>query len=134
MGDYRLVDQPRKVPLTVRSGQPPARCHVYEVRDVNNRMLYAGIADNFERRWAQHVRKSWWLRETELWYVRVHGYRSRDDARQVEAALINDEHPVYNTNTETWAYRKYQELFTDQSRLDDEWDCVPVSKRLFVRA
>lgn len=133
MSDYRLIEQPRKVPLEVRPGQPPARCHVYEVRDANHRMLYVGIADKFERRWAQHVRNSWWLHENDVWYVRVLGYRSRDDARQVEASIINTESPVYNTNTETWAYRKYQELFEDDARLDDPWDCKPVSNRLFVR-
>lgn len=134
MADYALIEQPRKVPLEIRPGQPEPRCYVYEVRDVNNRMAYVGIADNFERRWAQHSAKSWWLREIELWYVRVHGYRSRLDARQVEASIINTESPTYNTNTEAWAYRMYQGLFEVQARLDDEWDCAPVSKRVFVRA
>lgn len=124
----------REVPMRQMSWDdpPPPACWVYEVWDTQHRLVYVGIADNFERRWAQHVAKSWWLGEVEVWYVDLCGYRSRGDARQVEAGMINDQHAVYNTNLEAPAYRAYCRMWADEDRLMDPFDCTPVAKRRFI--
>ena len=113
---------------------PAARCWVYEVWDTQHRLAYVGIADNFERRWRQHCTSSWWLGEIDVWYIDLHGYRTRNEAEQVEAATINEQSPVYNTRLETRAYARYLRLWSDPYRPTDEMDCIPVKKRRFVPA
>lgn len=111
---------------------PPVACWVYEVWDTHHRLAYVGIADNFERRWRQHESSSWWMGEIEVWYVEVFGYRSRWDARQVEAQMINDQHAVFNTNKEAYAYRAWLELWENEDRQMDPFDCSPLVKRRFL--
>lgn len=91
-------------------------CHVYEVWDDRGRLAYVGIADDFERRWDQHLRSSWWLGEIRVWHVTVRTYPSRFHARMAEAAAINEQAPVYNTAHESTAYREYQ-----RHNDDPEW-------------
>jgi len=114
----------------VYSTRPAAQCWLYEVWDDQNRLAYVGIADDFDRRWRQHVSKSWWLNEIEVKQVYVFGYRSRSEAKQVEAATIHDQHPVYNTALETGSYRRYR---INQDRIDELGDdyCSPVKRRYF---
>ena len=102
-------------------------CTCYEVWDSMGRLAYVGIADDFPKRWSQHLRMSWWLGEIEIWYVDVRGYRSRLDARMAEAAAINEQSPVYNTAHEAAAYREY--LY--RSSLDT-WSSAPVGMRRFL--
>jgi len=109
---------------------PEPRCWVYEVWDTRGRLAYVGIADNFERRWAQHVRASWWLGEIEIWYIHLCGYRTRSEAEQIEACTIDDQCPVYNTRTESGAFRRYLRSMAAE-QLDDY--LVPVKKRRFTR-
>ncbi len=115
-----------------RRARPRATCFVYEVWDTMGRLAYVGIADNFERRWRQHVASSWWLGEIHVHYISVYGYRTRHEARQVEASVINEQSPVYNTSRETSAYAEYRQLWDSPDRPVDEWDCAPVLKRRFV--
>ena len=84
--------------------------HTYEVWDTRGRLAYVGIADDFMKRWAQHVRQSWWLGEIEVAYVTVIRYATRAGARLSEAAMINEQSPVYNTARESAAYRAYLEM------------------------
>ncbi len=115
-----------------RSGAPAPHCFVYRVWDTHGRLAYVGIAENFERRWLQHVHLSWWMGEITVRLVVVHGYRSRAEARQVEAAAINEEKPVFNTNRETAAYERFLELYDlGSDRPIDDWDCRWVSVRRF---
>lgn len=82
-------------------------CYTYEVWDTMGRLAYVGIADDFARRWGQHVRQSWWLGEIEVAHIDVIEYRTRTTARMSEAAMINEQSPVYNTAREEGAYRAY---------------------------
>lgn len=91
-------------------------CHTYEVWDTRGRLAYVGIADDFLRRWAQHIRQSWWLGEIEVWYIEVTEHLTRTAARMSEAAAINEQSPVYNTASEASSYRAYLEA---QER--DDW-------------
>lgn len=109
------------------AGHPAPQTVVYEVWDTFNRLVYVGVADNFERRWSQHRSSSWWLGEIEVQNVVVQGYRSRSEARQVEASVINDQAAVYNTNLETGMYKMWMGLWEDPYRPTDDWDCVPVT-------
>lgn len=113
---------------------PEAHCFVYEVWDSMHRLAYVGIADNFERRWQQHRRSSWWLGEIDIWYIDIFGYRSRWEARQMEACVINEQSPIYNTSLESAAYREYRALWEDPERPIDDLDCVPVKRRRFAGA
>lgn len=108
---------------------PDAQCFVYEVWDTMHRLAYVGIADNFERRWRQHQRSSWWLGEIDIWYVDIFGYRSRHEARLAEACVINDQCPVYNTSQESSSFRQYQ-ASTDNPR--DDLDGVPVARQRYA--
>lgn len=90
-------------------------CHTYEVWDTMGRLAYVGIADYFERRWVQHVRQSWWLGEIQVAYVDVIEYTTRAAARMSEAAMINEQSPVYNTAREEAAYRAYRATFEDDA-------------------
>jgi hypothetical protein len=91
------------------------------------------VADNFERRWRQHVANSWWFGEIEVDQIHVSGYRSRSEARQVEASIINEQAAVYNTERESRFYRLYRGLYEDPARPIDNWDCVPVDRVIYSR-
>jgi hypothetical protein len=123
-----LAEHPAVLPeyAHLYEGRPDANCWVYEVWDTRGRLAYVGIADSFERRWQQHISSSWWLGEIDVWYISVYGYRTRWEARRVEACTINQQCPVYNTRLETSAYEAYL------TTCEDEWDCIPMKKRLFA--
>lgn len=104
-----------------------ARCWVYEVWDTQNRLAYVGIADNWERRWAQHESKSWWLNEITVQRIYLNGYRTRAEAQETEAEVIATQSPVYNTRQEHGAYER---ALSNPNRFDGEW-CRPVGKRYF---
>jgi predicted GIY-YIG superfamily endonuclease len=42
---------------------------MYEVWDDGGRLAYVGIADDFARRWRQHIEHSWWMGEITVAYV-----------------------------------------------------------------
>jgi predicted GIY-YIG superfamily endonuclease len=83
-------------------------CTVYLVHAIEHGLVYVGIADDFDRRWAQHRRQSWWLGEVVVEEVRLYHMWTREAARQMEAAIINREKPRYNTALEEGAYRRYR--------------------------
>lgn len=103
------------------------RCWVYEIWDTQNRLAYVGIADNWERRWTQHQRKSWWLNEITVQRIYLFGYRTRLEAQESEAEVIATQSPVYNTNQEHRAYDRAQR---NPNRYDNGRGC-PVGKRYF---
>lgn len=125
-----LSEIPAVTPASIASyaARPDAKCWVYEVWDTQGRLAYVGIADDFPKRWAQHKRMSWWMGEIDIWYVDLLGFRSRWEARQVEAATIHGQNPVYNTAREETAYAGYLGLYSDPSRPVDEFDCIPVKR------
>lgn len=86
-----------------------AGCYEYQVWDVRGRLVYVGIADDFRARWAQHQRRSWWMGEVEVAYVDVTAWPTRTAARWSEAAVINEQSPVYNIALEEASYRAAQE-------------------------
>lgn len=79
-------------------------CSVYVVYSTDDELLYVGIADNFEHRWRQHVRQSWWIGEVEIDHVEVTLMPNRDAARVMEAIWINTQHPRYNTSPESRSF------------------------------
>lgn len=119
------------IELSDRGPAPAPRCYVYEVWDTRNRLAYVGMADHFERRWAQHRRNSYWMGEIEVRMVHISGYRSREDARQVEAGTINDQSAVYNTDKEAPAYARYRALWGNEARMNDPWDCAPITRTIY---
>lgn len=127
-----LVEVRAVKPEYASNYQDDACCWVYEVWDTQSRLAYVGIADQFERRWIQHQRNSWWLGEIDIWYVRLEGFNSRWEARQVEAAVINEQSPVYNTNPESGSYRAYRRWLDSPAHATDDTRLRPVAKRQFV--
>lgn len=85
---------------------PVAAC-TYEVWDLLGRLVYVGVAEHFPRRWQQHEARSWWLGEIDVDRVDVTGWPTREDALRIEAAVINEQGPVYNTAPELAAYARY---------------------------
>lgn len=104
------------------NGDAPRPCDVYLVMATAHGLVYVGIADDFEKRWRQHRRSSWWLGEVVVDEVRVYSMASREHARQMEAAIINCERPMYNTALEAGAFVRYQEAAA--SNLEDPWPVV----------
>lgn len=106
-------------------GEPSeANCWVYEVYASGN-LVYVGIADNFERRWSQHVQKSWWVGEIQVDIVQVLGFSTRAEARLEEAACINQRNPTYNTNLERSSYARWKAMVGAGESI------VPVARRAF---
>lgn len=87
--------------------QAPRPCAVYLVDAVGLGLVYVGIADDFEKRWQQHRRSSWWLNEVIVSEVSVFWMGCREHARQIEASVIHHERPRYNTAVEAAAYARY---------------------------
>jgi hypothetical protein len=74
--------------------------YVYQVYDKHDRLIYVGITDEFASRWSAHLGKSWWARSVDIRFVMLCGYRSRYEARVVEALLISEHRPPCNTKPE----------------------------------
>ena len=71
--------------------QPTA---VYRLYDYGGRLLYVGITNNPDVRFAYHaLTKGWWCRVAEK---RVEWHTDRPTARQHEASAIKAEGPVHN--------------------------------------
>lgn len=67
---------------------------LYRFYDVDDRLLYVGIAMGVNARWAKHSKdKGWW---TEVASARIEHLPSRDAALDAEWAAIRDERPIYN--------------------------------------
>lgn len=97
------------------------RCYEYQVWDTRNRLVYVGIADDFEKRWAQHLRMSWWLGEVEVAYVDVTCWPTRTAARWSEATVINEQSPVFNIAREEASYR---------AAMDGDWP-APIERFIY---
>lgn len=73
---------------------PLAMTAVYRLYDVLGRLIYVGIASDFDKRFAQHRQfKDWWpqvARKDVIWFD------NRYDALYEEAWAIETEGPVYN--------------------------------------
>lgn len=97
-------------------------CAVYLVRAIGIGLVYVGISEDFDRRWDQHRRRSWWLREVIVDQVDVHWMPSREAASQVEAAVIDLCRPQFNSATELAALGRYRAAAA--SGVEDPWPIV----------
>ncbi|MET0716387.1 MAG: GIY-YIG nuclease family protein [Mycetocola sp.] len=104
-----------------------ARCYVYEVIDRNGRVVYVGITGDFSQRWNSHLQSSWWAKSIDILCVILSGYRSRFDARMVEALLIDEHQPPCNTKPET----KHLRIARSNGRPDDVLTAELVPTRRF---
>lgn len=75
-------------------GYPDVMTAVYRLYDARDRLLYVGIAYDFDVRFRQHAEtKAWWpevARKDVTWFT------SRLDAAYEESRAIDEECPVYN--------------------------------------
>lgn len=65
----------------------------YRLYDAADRLLYVGAADDFDRRWRDHKKKSWWrdvARKDVIWFD------NRLDALYEESRAIAYEQPIHN--------------------------------------
>ena len=120
-----FVEMPRRDQSLSRGGMN-ARCYTYQVWDTMNRLCYVGMTHNFQTRWNQHKRKSWWLGEIEVSYIELQGWATTAEAHMDEAAVIQDQNPVYNTSTESYWFSRYQQ---ELQRSEDFG--APLSRRVF---
>jgi hypothetical protein len=118
-------EMPRRDHLLSRSGVT-ARCYTYQVWDTMNRLCYVGMTHNFQTRWKQHERKSWWLGEINVAYIELQGWATTDEAHMDEAVVIWDQNPVYNTSTESFWLARYQREIERSDTFG-----APVSRRVF---
>ena len=73
--------------------------YVYYFYDRQGNLLYVGITDNIERRWAQHAAKPWWHMVARKEYVQ---YPTRTEAARVEAHQIRTQRPTFNRAMNGW--------------------------------
>lgn len=74
--------------------------YVYYFYDRQGNLLYVGMTDNIERRWAQHaVSKPWWHMVARKEYVQ---YPTRTEAARVEAHQIRIQRPMFNRAINGW--------------------------------
>lgn len=80
---------------------------LYRLYDVDSRLLYVGIADTPDVRWAQHAKdKHWWGDVAERF---VHWMPNREAALEAERRAIQREAPLHNVvhatqlRSHTWA-------------------------------
>lgn len=85
-----------------------APCTVYLVHALELGLVYVGITDDFDHRWRAHQRSSWWLGEVVVEWIDLYVMESREAARQMEAAIIADSNPRYNTAREEQALARYR--------------------------
>jgi predicted GIY-YIG superfamily endonuclease len=81
---------------SVQWGTPetPVRTALYRFRDEHGGLLYVGIAEDPDRRQAEHAtRKAWW---PEVFDHTVEWHPTRELALVAEAAAIRTERPRYN--------------------------------------
>jgi predicted GIY-YIG superfamily endonuclease len=107
--DPALIDVSRRfsVAWLIGSDFDDAECFVYEVfeRDVETGFaqehpVYVGITRNFPARWGEHRRASWWFFYVKPACILLSGYLTRADALKVEAQLIAEHRPRFNTKEE----------------------------------
>jgi hypothetical protein len=74
---------------------PPLRpTTLYRFFGDGRRLLYVGITSTGLARWAQHARdKGWW---TQVTYVEVRHFDTREEAEEAEITAIRSEDPAYN--------------------------------------
>jgi len=74
--------------------------HVYYFFDVQGNLLYVGITNDVQRRWAQHAEdKPWWHLVARKESVR---YSTRQEAERVEAHQIRTHRPMFNRAMNGW--------------------------------
>ena len=100
-------------PTTFIESEDNPGAYVYEVLDRHERIVYVGITGDFAARWSSHLRQSWWATSVDICRVRLSGWRSRSDARKIEALTIAQFSPPCNTKPE----RKYLRLAQADRRL-----------------
>jgi len=69
--------------------------YVYRLYDLNNNLLYIGIAKNIQRRFYGHSRKKHWWPEVAKSYIRK--YPNREEASRIEKQAIMKYNPLYNS-------------------------------------
>lgn len=79
-------------------------CYVYQVWAERLGLVYVGIADDFRHRWQAHLRQSWWLGEVVVEDVFINVMPNREAARMLEAWIIHEDAPRYNTSDEAGSY------------------------------
>lgn len=83
---------PRHLP-DVKSANP-GRTAVYRPFDRLDALLYVGITNNLEARFAQHAAdKDWW---SAVRRIEVHWYATRREALEAEWMAIKTEGPIHN--------------------------------------
>ena len=93
------------------------RAYVYEVYEADptfgfaaEHPVYVGMTGSFAARWSGHLSKTWWIGLPKVLCVILTGYETRHEARRVEAALIAEHDPIFNTKSERKFLRLAQEL------------------------
>jgi len=75
--------------------------HVYHFYDRQGNLLYVGITNDLQRRWAQHeADKPWWHLVARKESVQ---YPTREEAAKVEAHQIRRLRPMYNRAMNGWS-------------------------------
>lgn len=90
----------------------PTRTALYRFWDADGRLLYIGITEMPEKRWAAHAgTKSWW---SEVARKDLEWFENREDARAGELAAIRTEHALHNVADSPWA-PKSRELHDNEA-------------------
>jgi predicted GIY-YIG superfamily endonuclease len=93
---------PPKLPRHRRGGggSTYGSTHVYHFYDSQGNLLYVGITNDLQRRWAQHAEdKPWWHLVARKESMQ---YSTREEAAKVEAHQIRTHHPMFNRAMNGW--------------------------------
>ncbi|MGA4864134.1 GIY-YIG nuclease family protein [Streptomyces lavendulocolor] len=89
-----LADVREKARREAEAGGDCRRTALYRLRDKGGHLIYVGVSNKPQQRWAQHAGdKSWWNEVTDL---SQEWFESRTEALAVEAFVIRTETPKYN--------------------------------------
>lgn len=98
---WRMTGPMGEIRMLTRMG---GTTYVYYLYDRQGNLLYVGITDNIERRWAQHAAdRPWWHMVARREYVE---YPTREEAMRVEAHQIRTHRPMFNRALNGWHTRR----------------------------
>lgn len=108
-------------------GRAEADTIVYEFFEHPGAPCYVGITGDFPMRWVTHRARSPWFPMAAINGVFIQGFKSRREARMVEAALIAEHKPRFNTKRET----KYLQLARTSEEPEPEFmaEIIPNYRR-----
>jgi predicted GIY-YIG superfamily endonuclease len=96
----------------------PERTALYRLYDADGRLLYIGITNDPNRRWAQHARSSrWWPKVVTK---KIEWLQSRSASLAAEKVEIERLNPPYNRAWNTWDIRArlhYQDHLAKEAEL-----------------